>query len=264
MAIFNITSDIGRLRSQGIGLRKQARLVPSAARSVRLVLDRAYLAAADLVEHATTNIDAVVDTTNPAMQQVLLQIYKRVGAVFGLDTLREFERQQKGMTDEYQREFERWSRTHAATLVVGLSATTRKALKKIITGGIAEGKTFQTIAKDIRAKRKTFNRVRALRIARTEVHTAATAATDMAVKATRVEFEREWVTAGDERVRPSKPKDFWNHRSANKQRRDQKTPFDVSGERLMQPGDPKGSPGNIINCRCSVLYHSKRNLAIRR
>jgi hypothetical protein len=31
-------------------------------------------------------------------------------------------------------------------------------------------------------------------------------------------------------------------------------PFDVGGEQLMYPGDPDGgSPGNTINCRCTVL-----------
>lgn len=31
-------------------------------------------------------------------------------------------------------------------------------------------------------------------------------------------------------------------------------PFVVQNELLMEPGDPNGSPSNIINCRCSALY----------
>ena len=29
--------------------------------------------------------------------------------------------------------------------------------------------------------------------------------------------------------------------------------FEVGGEELMYPGDPSGSPGNIINCQCIQL-----------
>lgn len=31
-------------------------------------------------------------------------------------------------------------------------------------------------------------------------------------------------------------------------------PFIVNGEPLMAPGDPAGSPGNVINCRCKARY----------
>jgi len=30
-------------------------------------------------------------------------------------------------------------------------------------------------------------------------------------------------------------------------------PFIVGGEELMHPGDPSGSPGNIINCLCTLF-----------
>jgi hypothetical protein len=30
--------------------------------------------------------------------------------------------------------------------------------------------------------------------------------------------------------------------------------FDVGGERLQYPGDPSGSPGNTIQCRCATTY----------
>ncbi|MEE9223036.1 MAG: hypothetical protein V3V40_06225 [Nitrosomonadaceae bacterium] len=53
-----------------------------------------------------------------------------------------------------------------------------------------------------------------------------------------------WVTVGDENVRPThvavdfSPKDDFG--------------WSVGGEFLKFPGDPNGSPGNIINCRCSI------------
>ena len=256
-SVFNIQGETARKRAWQVQVRKQARLIPAMAASVRLPLDKAYLNAAALVEHGNTSIDNAVFGTTAAMQQALLTGYKRVGAVFGQDTLREFEVQEKGMAEDYQRGFDNWARGHAAELVVGLNAVTRRLLKKIIADGTRDGLTYQTIAKNIRAKRKQFNKVRARRIARTEVHTAANMATDTAVAATRVEFEKEWNTSLDGREREA-------HRKADGQRKPRKEPFTVGGEKLKFPGDPKGSPWNIINCRCSSLYHSVRKFERRR
>lgn len=57
---------------------------------------------------------------------------------------------------------------------------------------------------------------------------------------------KTWVTQGDERVRD------W-HEDADGQEVPVDQPFDVGGESLMYPGDPDGSPGNVINCRCFVF-----------
>ena len=34
-------------------------------------------------------------------------------------------------------------------------------------------------------------------------------------------------------------------------------PFNVGGELLMYPSDPKGSAANVINCRCVLGYDTK-------
>jgi hypothetical protein len=34
--------------------------------------------------------------------------------------------------------------------------------------------------------------------------------------------------------------------------------FDVGGEKLKYPGDPRGSAGNVIQCRCAVVYERIR------
>jgi uncharacterized protein with gpF-like domain len=54
----------------------------------------------------------------------------------------------------------------------------------------------------------------------------------------------EWDATGGDRTRDA-------HLSADGQRQPIRQPFIVGGERLMYPGDPSGSAGNIINCRCS-------------
>lgn len=55
-----------------------------------------------------------------------------------------------------------------------------------------------------------------------------------------------WVTVGDDRVRPA-------HAVADGQIVPTTLKYKVGGELLSYPGDPTGSPENIINCRCSSL-----------
>jgi len=58
---------------------------------------------------------------------------------------------------------------------------------------------------------------------------------------------KEWVAIQDNRTRVS-------HSIASGQRVDLKEFFVVGGERLKYPGDPRGSAGNTINCRCASIY----------
>lgn len=92
---------------------------------------------------------------------------------------------------------------------------------------------------------------RAERIARTELHTARSAAMDKAagwLADTGATVRKVWISAADERVRPE-------HVAANGQTVGYDEPFIVGGEQLWFPGDREnGSPGNTIQCRCVVNY----------
>lgn len=55
-----------------------------------------------------------------------------------------------------------------------------------------------------------------------------------------------WMTILDERTRI-------DHAIADGQQKFPEESFFVGGELLRFPGDPQGSPGNIINCRCSSV-----------
>jgi len=63
---------------------------------------------------------------------------------------------------------------------------------------------------------------------------------------------KEWVTVGDERVRPA-------HVSADSQLQRIEDFFLVMGQQLRFPGDTSfgASAGNVINCRCSSVYSKK-------
>jgi len=70
---------------------------------------------------------------------------------------------------------------------------------------------------------------------------------------------KEWVTVGDERVRPA-------HVGADGQVRRIDELFRVGGQQLRFPGDTSfgASAGNVINCRCSAVFDTEKVFAIRR
>ena len=58
---------------------------------------------------------------------------------------------------------------------------------------------------------------------------------------------KRWDSKDDSAVRPA-------HRLADGQVQYASQPFVVGGESLMAPGDPSGSPWNVINCRCKPRF----------
>lgn len=136
----------------------------------------------------------------------------------------------------------------AARQVTNISGTTEESIRKTIADGLAAQLTNAQIAENISAiANGPISASRAATIARTEVHTAANAAQFEMVEAVGVKMNREWLSTNDDRVRE-------DHDEADGQVVGPGDDFDVGGETLRYPGDPDGSPHNIINCRCTVAY----------
>jgi len=128
-----------------------------------------------------------------------------------------------------------------------VTATTVLNVRQIVNAGINEGLSERDIAAQIAAVAPTKSASRAQTIARTETHSASTFAAQSSAEATGLTLVKVWVSARGERTRP-------DHDEADGQRRALNEPFIVGGEPLMYPGDPIGSPEQVINCRCVAAY----------
>ena len=89
---------------------------------------------------------------------------------------------------------------------------------------------------------------RAGTIARTEAMSSHNAAKNETAKQTGATANM-WLSSRDPKVRES-------HAAADGQRVKIGDLFNVGGEELEYPGDPSGSPENVINCRCIATYLS--------
>ena len=129
-----------------------------------------------------------------------------------------------------------------------LKMTVRRA-----TLGVSDPyEAMKTLSRSIRDP-KTFGRAfwRAEAIVRTEVGRAFSVASQSELERgarAGVKGRKYWLTARDERVRDAHVRAGRDYDEASAIAHDEA--FIVDGEPLMFPGDPNGSPGNTINCRC--------------
>ena len=131
--------------------------------------------------------------------------------------------------------------------ITKVSEGTRLQILAQIQIGYKQGLGVSAIASNISAILPSISQTRGALIARTETHGAANYGADGAARSTGVDVRKEWVSAEDERTREA-------HRVADGQIVEMDAPFTVGGEQLMFAGDPNGSGGNIINCRCAISH----------
>ena len=146
--------------------------------------------------------------------------------------------------------------TQVGTRIELISATTLALIRKAILDGTGEDLGPSQIARLIQDRVSTIGRRRAITIARTETHSAASFANHNVAKDIGIDLKKRWVSTNDDRTRQ-------HHRDVNGQEvgmdEDFVIPTPVKGgaieDRLLQyAGDPRGGPQNTINCRCVVVY----------
>ncbi len=118
------------------------------------------------------------------------------------------------------------------------------------SAGVAEDAIQAAVAGDITAKkaeellRGEFGRVRAQRIARTEIAAGMNGGNLAVYRANNIEG-KEWIATLDTLTRDS-------HVEANGQVVATASPFNVGGVSMDMPGDPFAPAAEIVNCRCTV------------
>lgn len=153
-----------------------------------------------------------------------------------------------------------WLEENAGLRIVTVRQTLINYLIDEIEKGITEGLTIRQVAANMQklVNRRDFYRWQALRIARTESTAAANYGAWVAAKDSGVPLDKIWISAQDDRMRENEKGDLYDHDDMHLVKVEQDEDFDVQGDAVMFPGDPKGQPSNIINCRCAVSFVPKR------
>ena len=199
--------------------------------------------------------------------QSYVKIYGEIGTIHGKRVGRQINKQinkknftTDGFLNEFQKTLMRWLILNGGQRITSVRRSYADYLTAIVTKGIEDGKTISAISSEMTKliKNRNFYRWQALRIARTETTAASNYAATVSSSVSGVYMDKVWISALDSRTRrpPDSP---FNHYVMNRVKVPLDKPFRVGGENLMFAGDPKGSAGNVVNCRCSIAQVVRRD-----
>lgn len=135
---------------------------------------------------------------------------------------------------------------------VGLDANRTDAVIGLIEEGEREGKTYEEIARGLRAKYGEAYRNQARTIVRTEVLSAVSeglAWNHNVLQEVFSDVRKEWLHQGDD----GNPDARQEHMELDGTEVGANEAWLVGGEQLRYPRDPRASAGQVVNCRCTML-----------
>lgn len=132
--------------------------------------------------------------------------------------------------------------------IVGITNASKGLVKRQIESGIKSGASIAEIKRNITNNINSINASRAGTIARTEVLSASNKGSLIGAQASGIQLMKEWISS------PGAREGEFDHGIADGETVNVNGMFHRTGEALEFPGDPSGSPGNIINCRCTHVF----------
>lgn len=166
-----------------------------------------------------------------------------------------------GYNEELVADVIAYLRLHNLQMVSEISDTMKAWLFDKFSEAQQEGRSIQQVADEL--IKHDFPKNRSMVIARTESLKAANVGAMQGAKKTGFVMEKEWIAARDIRTRRT-PRDEFSHVAMNGKTVPMDEPFLVpnrngSHDSLMQPLDPKGDAGDVIQCRCTVGFNVVRD-----
>lgn len=235
-----------------------SRIANARANAIQKPINRAMKDAADAFQaEGRMGVGPAVEAQRSAVESAINGMFQAAWDTLGGRVLRaakdlhgrEWVRKQSTDPDEaHAEELRQFIAAYSARRISMVQSTTDKQIKRIIEQGEREGIGIDEIARRIRSNGPQMSRVRSQVIARTEVHNAGQAAQDAGARAGGAAQRKEWYAALDDRTRD----DRFSHVDADGEVTEVDGVFTNTGEEMRYPGDPRGSSGNTVMCRCGT------------
>lgn len=216
------------------------------------------------------SVDDINDITlppldNKGIEEAYDQMYVTTGLAFAQDRRRRFEdvKADDIFDDLITEEMREYLRLHAGVTISAVGDTSKVILRELIKeitremldDGLTPSSAVTAFRDRITSAWHEAKRYRIERIVRTEVNRAsnygALKGSELIAEQQGVVFEKVWMSAFAGESREA-------HKAADGQTVGLNESFNVDGEMLSYPCDPAGSPGNTINCLCSIYEQIKK------
>lgn len=163
---------------------------------------------------------------------------------------------------ELQRIIDNYFAQFGSTRVLNVIQHTENQARNFINKGMMSGRSQEETLKLFIDSIPQVASNRAKVITGTEAHTITQFASQILAERSETVLAKIWNTAADGKVRgfpASSAASAFNHRAMNKIKAVLKQKFLIPRgnggiEALLFPGDPSGSAGNVINCRCVQTF----------
>ena len=190
------------------------------------------------------------------MQRAFKALYKDIilrEANTTYDELKRVKRASLGINEKWVQEVKQFLELYLRQgSLVQVDAYSKEVISRILQRGVDEGLGTEEVVKLLRTELETMNRMRALRIVRTEGHRAAMFGHMLGAYDSAYFYTKKWMAVNDNRTRRTH-----NHNSGiDGEVKDLEKPFSNG---LQYPGDPAGSAAETVNCRCVLAFNIKRD-----
>lgn len=189
------------------------------------------------------------NVTQSQVKEMFIEIYTTLGKP-------QYKRSQKDGID-FEMIISQWLNESAGMRIVSVHQTLIDSIVKVIAQGYEDNISVADITRNLQ-RQFGWYKYQALRIARTETTTATNYATVLASQNSEWVQVKKWISVQDNRTRKP-PHSIYDHLDMNGQVVDEFSPFFVGGEEIQYPGDPRAKAGNVINCRCKIVYLIKED-----
>lgn len=190
------------------------------------------------------------------VKEYVSQIWIKTGSAFAIDTIKRVHKvARKQVTDpDFWEEYFRYYTRERSAMIAGEILDTQaivinNMIDTILEDARAEGAGIPEIMRSMRDELENgltaINPYQAERIARTEVIGSSNKGSFQGALETGVEMQKEWINSGLPGMRQS----HILYGSMGGQQMN----FEYAPG-LKHPGDPEGSPEEVINCRCTIGY----------
>lgn len=201
-----------------------------------------------------------------SLYPIYINLYESIGVQHGKKVGRAINKEIQKNFDPtafeggYRNFISNWLINNAGTRIISVRDELIEYIIKFIADKMEEGTDMRTISRELQKHilSRGFYRWQIERIVRTETTAAANWGAIQAGESSRVFWEKIWISSRDGRTR-RRPDSQFDHFEMDGIATDKGDPFNVNGDLIQYPGDPKGNPSNTINCRCTVAVRAKRD-----
>ena len=199
--------------------------------------------------------------TKEQVYSMYRELYETIGITHGNRINSELEKVKKAnvlFNEALLREILLFLSTDGGVKITSVRDTLASDIISSIQKGLGDNATIvdlQNVIHALISKSQSFYKWQALRIARTETTSASNFAAIKAAEESDLAMQKMWISVQDNRTRITP----FDHLDMNGVKQDLEKPFFVGGQNIQYPGDIKASPGNVINCRCTIAFIPKRD-----